>query len=193
MLPTIDDVHPVVQDFEPRMRKVLEAAWDDWMAMPSRGRLSPRSRASIVFDFIRAGAIDEFDGDPEVRVIEKGQTVHFLFRDRILARFKKASGSGLGSNIETQAVLEFIDPQLSLPDFLPEVHRVEVCYHLDSLATRIDLLTVAARQRHRCLWSYELECPPSADIVPIPTPVRGDTPPPEIWLRTPAQESDIDE
>lgn len=193
MLPTVDEVRPIIREFELRMRKVLEAAWVEWMAMPNRGRLSPRSRASIVFDFIRARAIDEFDGDTEVRTIVKGQTVHFLFRDQILVRFKKANGLGLGSNIETQAELEFIDPQLFLPDFLPDVHRVEVCYHLNSLATHIDLLTLAARQHHRRLWSYELDRPESAEIIQISTPNGDDTPPPEIWVRTPPQETDQDE
>lgn len=187
MLSTINDVRPFVRDFELRIRKVLEAAWDEWMEIPNRGRLSPRSRASIVFDFIRAGAISEFDDDPNVMVILKGQTVHFLFENRVLLRFKKANDSGLGSNIETQAVLEFIDPQLELPGMLPEIHRVEVCYHLDELATRMDLITVTARRRDFRLWSYELECPPSADIVQIPPSLDGDTPPPQIRVRTPKQ------
>ena len=194
MAPTVDDVRPILCDFELRMRRVLNAAWDEWMEVPDRGRFSARSRASMVFDFIRTGALEEFDGDPRVNGIIKGQTVHFLFRDRVLVRFKKANNAGLGSNIQTQAVLYFVDPpQLELPDLLPEIHHIEVCYHLDKLATHMDQLAATARQRNRKLWSYELQHPPSAEIVPFPPAPDGGKRPPEVRVRKPKPESEISE
>jgi len=143
----------------------------------------------VVFDFIKRRATTEFDGDPNIRAIEKGQTVQFLFRDKVLVRFKKANGAGLGSNIQTQAVQQFIDPQLIIPGLLPDVFRVEVCYHLDKLATRIDQLAVTARQRSRKLWSYELERPASGDVIPFPPASPPEMPPPEVRVRKPKPES----
>lgn len=166
-VPPIDEVQAVLGDFEIRLRSILESAWGEWQTLPSRGSLSPRSRASIVFDFIKRRALEEFLDDPNIRPLPKGQTIHFLFGDRVLLRFKKANSSGLGSNIETQAVLEFIDPQLQLVD-LPEIYRVEACYHLDKLATKVALVTVSARQRNRRLWSYEMRRPQSGIVVPLP-------------------------
>jgi hypothetical protein len=153
--------------------------------------MSPRSRASIIFDFIKARALAEFHDDPNIRAIPKGQTVHFLFQDRVLVRFKKANSAGLGSNIETQAVIEFVDPQFPL-FALPPIFNVEVCYHLDKLATRMAMLAVTARQRNTKLWAYELDRPASAAIVPMPELPPADATPPEVRPRKPLDKPDSD-
>ncbi|RUV54185.1 hypothetical protein EOA85_25870 [Mesorhizobium sp. M5C.F.Ca.IN.020.29.1.1] len=137
--------------------------------MPKKGVLSARSRASIMFDFIKRQALEEFDGDADIHVLPKGQTVKFLFRDQVLIRFKKANSKGIGSNIETQAVLEFIDPQLKIPDLVPEIFKVEVCYTLDRLATKVAAVSVTKRDRHSKLWSYPIFGEESGVVVPLPT------------------------
>jgi hypothetical protein len=190
-VPPLDLVKKALEDFELRMREVLEGAWEDWQSVSHRALMSPRSRASVVFDFIKARALAEFDGDPNIRAIPKGQTVHFLFRDRVLVRFKKANSAGLGSNIETQAVIEFVDPQFPLFE-LPPIYNVEVCYHLDKLATRMALLAVTARQRNTKLWAYELDRPASGAVVPLPEPLPADTPPPEVRPRKPLDKPSSD-
>lgn len=189
-LPPIHEVKAILEDFEVRMRLILEGAWQDWQTMSHRAILSPRSRASIIFDFIRTRALAEFDGDPNIRAIPKGQTVHFLFRDRVLVRFKKANSAGLGSNIETQAVIEFVDPQMPLIE-LPPIYHIEVCYHLDKLATQMALLAVTARQRNTKLWAYELDRPAAASaVVPMPDPLATDGTPPEVRPRKPIDKPD---
>lgn len=187
----IDLVKKVLDDFELRMREILEGAWEDWQSTSHRALMSPRSRASIIFDFIKARALVEFDGDPNIRAIPKGQTVHFLFRNRVLVRFKKANSAGLGSNIETQAVIEFVDPQFPL-FALPPIYHVEVCYHLDKLATRMAMLAVTARQRNHKLWAYELDRPASGAVVPLPAPPPADATPPQVRPRKPIDKSDSD-
>ena len=184
-VPPINEVKVVLEDFELRMRLILEGAWDDWQTMSHRAILSSRSRASIIFDFIRKRALEEFDGDPNIHALPKGQTVHFLFRDRVLVRFKKANSAGLGSNIETQAVIEFVDPQMPLIE-LPPIYHIEVCYHLDKLATRMASLAVTARQRNTKLWAYELDRPAGAGsgtVVSIPDPAPAAGAPPEVRPR----------
>ncbi len=190
-IPPIDDVRAILEDFEVRFRVILESAWEEWLEMPKRGLFSARSRASIVFDFIKARALAEFDGDRNIRAIPKGQTIHFLFREQVLVRFKKANSKGVGSNIETQAVIEFVDPQMNIPGLLPEVYRVEVCYHLDKLQTRINSLAVTARNRHRKIWSYELARPASAAVVPLPGPDNTVPPPAEVRVRKPIDKPEI--
>jgi hypothetical protein len=183
----VDDVKKILEDFELRMREVLEGAWDEWLEMPKRGVLSPRSRASVVFDFIKQRALAEFDGDPNILALPKGQTVKFLFKDRVLVRFKKANASGIGSNIETQAVIEFVDPQLVIPGLLPDIYRIEVCYHLDKFATRMDTLAVTARDRNRKDWSYELRRPVDAGtgVIAFPAPTGEGPTPPEVRIKKP--------
>lgn len=190
-IPPIDVVKKVLEDFELRMREILEGAWEDWQSMSHRALMSPRSRASVVFDFIKARALAEFDGDANIHAIPKGQTVHFLFRDRVLVRFKKANSAGLGSNIETQAVIEFVDPQIPL-FAMPPVYHVEVCYHLDKLATRMAMLAVTARQRNNKLWTYELDRPASAAVIPLPEPPPADSTPPEVRPRKPTDKPDTE-
>lgn len=190
-VPPIDLVKNVLEDFELCMREILEGAWEDWQSMSHRGLMSPRSRASVVFDFIKARALAAFDGDPNIRAIPKGQTVHFLFRDRVLVRFKKANWAGLGSNIETQAVIEFVDPQFPL-FALPPIFNVEVCYHLDKLATRMATLAVTARQRNTKLWAYELDRAATAAVMPMPEPPTADSTPPEVRPRKPLEKPSSD-
>jgi hypothetical protein len=192
-VPLIENVRAILEDFEIRFRLILENAWEEWLEMPKRGLLSARSRASVVFDLIKAGALAEFDGDLNIRAIPKGQTIHFLFRERVLVRFKKANSMGVGSNIETQAVIEFVDPQMNIPGLLPEVYRVEVCYHLDKLQTRINSLAVTARNRHRKIWSYELARPASAAVVPLPGPENMGPPPAEVRVRKPIEKPETKE
>ncbi len=191
--PTVADVRHVLQGFEARMRAILEAAWDEWLEIPNRARFSSRSRASMVFDFIRRRTIAEFDDEPDIRIIDKGQTVQFLFSDKVLVRFKKANDAGLGSNIETQAVLEFVDLQLTIPDLLPDIHRVEVCYHLDSLGMQMEEIMVTARNRNHKLWSYPLERLVSGEVIPLPISPTEETPLPEVRVRTPKPQSESQE
>ena len=115
-----DQVKSILATFESRIRSIVDQAWQEWLGLPNRGRfLFPkRVRATFVFDAIARLALAEFEDDPNIHVILKKQTVQFLFRDQVLVRFKKANDKGVGSNIETQAVLDFIDPQRNIPDLL---------------------------------------------------------------------------
>lgn len=167
-IPSEPVVKSLISDFELRIRAILEGAWEDWLEEPRKGIKSARSRASIVFDFIKHRAVAEFDGDPHIRAIPRGQTIQFLFKDQVLVRFKKANAAGVGSNIETTAVLRFVDPQLLIPDLLPEILRVEICYHLDALGTKMETLAVSARDRKRRIWAYELARPEAAAVLPLP-------------------------
>ena len=75
---TVDNVRPILCDFELRIRTVHDAAWNEWMEVSDGGRFSARSRASMVFDFIRTGALEEFDGDPNIIPIIKSPSGDFM-------------------------------------------------------------------------------------------------------------------
>lgn len=177
----IEEVQDVLADFEGRIHAVVERAWGDWKEIPGRGRfMFGRTRSNIVFDFICQQAALEFADDPEIHVIEKGGTLQFLFRDRVLVRFKKGNAKGIGSNIVTQAVLEFVDPQLTIPG-LPEVHKVEACYKTDALGTQLEQLAIVARNRTRRVWSYLIDgSAPTADVILLPTGPAPDLTPPVV-------------
>jgi len=168
---TEENVRPILQGFEYRLRAVIDRAWAEWMECDLRGRLIfQRAKSDVIFDFIARHALAEFGEDPDIHVIAKNSTVRFLFRDQVLVRFKKGNAKGVGSNIETQATLDYIDPQRTLPGLLAEVFRVEVCYQPDRLGTQLKDVAVVARDRTRRIWAYPLNPQSSAEIIPMRLP-----------------------
>ena len=91
-VPKQEDVKAVLADFEARLRAVVDLAWQEWGAQPNKGRFVflPRVRAVMVFDFIARHALAEFDKDPNIRVIPKGQqTLHSCSGTGFLCGSKK--------------------------------------------------------------------------------------------------------
>jgi hypothetical protein len=185
-----DRVKAILGDFHSRLRVVVEKAWAEWEAYPSRAILvfPKRYRANFIFDAIARLSILEFSSDPNVHVLPQKQTVHFLIKQQVYLRFKKGNAKGVGSNIETQAVLNFIDPQRSIPGMLPDIFRIEVCWQPNDLGTRLDDIAVVARDFDKRRWAYSLprgaaedtapvvalppRAPPASEAPPVVTPKR---------------------
>ncbi len=179
-IPNPENVQAILADFHDRIRLVVDEAWKEWLGIPWRGKLvyEPRARAMLVFDFIARRAREEFDGDPNIHVITKKQTVQFLFKREVLIRFKKGNARGIGSNIPTRAVLDFIDPQRTIPGLLPDIMKVEVCWSPDDLGIDLHEVSVVARNESARLWAYPLDrTVPSAGIIPMPPRTPDETPP----------------
>lgn len=126
-------------------------------------------------DFMVRRAVIAFDGNPDVHIIHHDETAKFLFKNKVLVRLKKGDTNFLGTNIATQAVLAFTDPQLTIPG-LPDVQKVDVTYVLNDLETAIDRVAVTARDNDVRLWSYDIEDHRGAPLLPLPrttAPVEG--------------------
>ncbi len=178
MIAAMEDVKDVLADFAPRLRSVMDTSWNELQdVFKVRRFMYPRTNANMYFDILAQNAIAEFDGDEHIRVLAKKTTVQFLFNDRVLLRFKKGNAKGIGSNIETQPVLDFIDPQLSIPGLLPDIHRVEICYQPNVLGTQLQEIDVVARDRTKRVWAYPLEGKKLPDAIPLPQRSPDDTPP----------------
>lgn len=174
------EVEAALDGFVARLRAVLDRAMEDWQATPNKGWfIHARTRSTFIFDLIARHALAEFDGDSDVHVIREAQTVKFLFLDRVLTRFKKGNARGVGSNIETQAVMDFVDPQGSFAG-LPDVHRVEIVYQLNLLGTGFAEVAVVARNKRTRVWAYPLTNRPSADIIPLPIRTPPVLTPPQV-------------
>jgi hypothetical protein len=191
-LPTVALVQPILEGFEPRLRRAIELGWADWMKTPNRSLfVFGRTRSNEVFDHIARHAMLEFEGDPDVRIVKKNQTVKFLFKGKVFLRIKKANAAGLGQNIPTQEVLAFISPQAEIPGLLEDVYKIEICYKLDDLATKLERIIVTARAMNRKLWAYELRGKGAgAEVVPFPT--KGgpsELAPPAIIIRKPKSDT----
>ena len=193
--PTPEQVQAVLDDFHDRIRKVVDAAWAEWLAYPGRAKVVfvARLRAVFVFDAIARLAQAEFDDDKNIHVIIKRQTIQFLFKDQVLIRFKKGNAKGIGSNITTEAVLDFVDPQRVIPGLIPDIMKVEVCYSPDALGIALKEVAVVARDEARRLWAYPLaRSEPAAEVVTLP-PRQPDHTPPVVVPRKPKPEEQTGE
>ena len=173
-----DVVRSVLAPYETKLFRAVQGAWEDWKALGLGGRLLfiGRSRACLVHDFMVQRGIAAFTGDPGVRVIRRDETAKFVFANQVALRFKKADDNGLGSNIETEATLDFVEQQQELPG-IPDVHKIEVVYMLNKLRTQIERVVVVARDGDVRLWSYVIVPETTAEVVPLPAtkpqPERG--------------------
>lgn len=170
-------VEATLKEFEPAILRVVHRAWIEVRQLPLSAPLEfPRTRACLVQDIMVRRAKAEFSDNPRVRIVARDETIKFVFDEAVVARFKKADASGLGSNIQTQAVMQFVDQQQELPG-LPDMHKVEVLYHLNKLQTQIEHVTVVARDDDRMLWHYAITPEDSAQVVMFPAgqeePQRG--------------------
>lgn len=176
--PLKQDVQSALEDFHPRIRRVVEKAWAEWRMIAdflSKQRLGPvlypRTVANFVFDAIARYAVAEFASDPSVHVRVEAQTIKLFFKGDVLARFKKGDENKLGQNIETQAVLAFVDADGMLPGMPPETVKVEFIWLANDIQTRLDHVLVVARDSKRRLWEYEIEPATEATgtVIPFPT------------------------
>jgi hypothetical protein len=115
-----------------------------------------------------------------------------VVNDKVLFRIKKANESGLGSNVPTQSVMEFVIQESLFAGILPDLVKVEICYFEDQVGAEIASVAVTARDGDSLLWSYEIDRHEpgavGAEIIDFP-PLSGDDKPPEIFPR----KADLDE
>lgn len=162
-------VRVVLRSYEDAIFKAVHGAWSDWRELPLGGRLlfPGRTRACLVHDFMVQRAIAAWTGDSAVRVIRRDETAKFVVAGQVLLRFKKADDRGLGSNIPTQAALDFAEQQHDLPG-IPNVHKIEVVYVLNRLQTQIDRVVVVARDGDDLLWDYVIAPATTAEVISLP-------------------------
>jgi hypothetical protein len=183
-------VRSVLAPYETGLFQAVHGAWDDWKALGLGGRLlfPARSRACLVHDFIVQRASSGFGGDSAVRMIRQDETAKFVFANQILLRFKKADDNGLGSNIETQATLNFVEQQQELPG-IPNVQKVEAVYVLNKLSTQIDRVVIVARDGDVRLWEYVIAPTTTAEVVQLPLSA---TPQPDRGVRVKVRATDVE-
>lgn len=174
---TKDDVMAVLKPHHVRVRRVVQRAWDEWRAVERyRGKkglkplLYSRTVANYVFDAMARYAIEEFATVPGVNLKVEAQTIKLFFKGAVCGRFKKGDEDGLGQNIPTFAALAFKEAESVLPGFPPETAKVEFIWAANELGTALDSVSVVARDGDRELWSYEIDMPAPATILPFRQP-----------------------
>ncbi|MEJ0048692.1 MAG: hypothetical protein WDN04_23215 [Rhodospirillales bacterium] len=155
-VPSYEDARRIVHsDRERKIASAVGAAWGDWETCPERGKYSrwPRTRANMVFERVADRLIEQFAGDAGVRFVFMDETIKIVLDELIVLRVKKANALGLGGNVQTQAVLDFVDAQPDIPG-LDGLKKLEVVYVLNELQTEIRSVVVQARDGDMKLYSY---------------------------------------
>ncbi|KRS16734.1 hypothetical protein XM52_17520 [Roseovarius indicus] len=159
-----DRVRQALEQHHPKIREAVELGYSEWrqvqMFRAKQGFgsvLYARTEANDIFDAVVRNAMRIFSDEPGVRIVEESQTVKFCFSEEVLLRFKKGDENNLGRNLKTQAVLDFVNPQGTLPGLPPEAEKVEVLYAASEVGDRIESILVVARDGDRLLWHYEID------------------------------------
>lgn len=193
-----DEVRAALEPYHSKIRGAVVAGFAEWISIGecrvAKGYapvLYPRTVSNYVFDAIVRNAMDAFSTDTTVRVIDQVQTAKFCFGNMAIARFKKGDDDNLGQNIQTQAVLEFVDAQQSFPGMPPAAAKIEFIWTPDILGTSVESVLVVARDGDHILWSYELEEEVAvSDVITFPAPSGPDLDPPLVTPKVKPSETD---
>ena len=157
------EVRAKLSPYHDRIKQVVCGAYDEWLvvdrfrATAGFGTLQySRTLANYVFDAIARNAQRVFSGDSSVRIHHEAQTIKLIFCSSIIVRFKKGDDDHPGQNIPTQAVLDFLDPQQTLPGF-PPAAKIEIMWQANDIGTEIAEVTVAARDGKNITWAYTID------------------------------------
>jgi hypothetical protein len=124
----------------------------------------------MVFERLADHLQEQFADDPGVRFVFRDETIKIVFDEYIVVRVKKANAFGVGQNIETGAITQFIEAQLEI-DGLAGLLKVEIVYVLNRLQTAMRSIVAHARDGDMQLWVWTLgEGATGAEIVPFPLP-----------------------
>jgi len=153
----------------PTLDRCFRAAWERWTEWLKKldgppSDLTPRSRASVLYDFIVAEAVRAFLGAKDIRVKKERGFLVLRFQDRVALRFKKFRSRNLSVSVNKTGQTELFNSQLLEfpPGSLKPMTHVVAGYLLDSLAMDIARLAITCTCDGTPLWA-------PIDILPAPT------------------------
>lgn len=152
--PDLETVQSALSPLEPILTQSFMQAWKDWQAA-GKTQWTKRGRANYVWEEAVHHAKISVAQMSDVTIVPKNESYHFLVKDTVAFRLKKADSSGFTSNYPTQEAMAFHDPQLPLTG-IPAEHRVEVTYTLNRAETDITDVLVVARSGDQIAWTYSL-------------------------------------
>jgi hypothetical protein len=165
-IPNEASVKAALLPFRDRIRRVVDSGF---RRHRQRGaNLFTRTDAANIFDFVIQAALREFGSDSDVKVFHGQATARFLFKNKVLVRFKQGDEEGRGNNISTEANSKFLNPRLPFID-APEAMKVEICWLKNALGTNFDSIVVTARDGEAVLWSFAL-FGGAQEVLPLPMP-----------------------
>lgn len=171
---------------------IVTSAWTRWEKNPERAQLYKRTLAVLVHNYMMLDAVPNLPDDERIKCVPGQETALFLISDELVIRFKKGNERGLTSNIGTQTVLEYCDPEESLSLLgLPDLIRIDVAYVLNDLQTKVQDVLVVARDNERVAWAYSIMERAEGAGDPTTLPIDPQQPrPADTGLRVPESEDE---
>lgn len=138
------------------IRECIEYGFNRYLDLPPEflADITPRSRASLVHDFIRAEAKRRFYDDPEIECHDL-RGLFLVDFGEIQLRFKKFNRQFLPQNIPTKQTEAFMI-QEPLPG-IPLATKVIAGYQADMLHHAIQCIAIGCPQGRRYRWFFPIE------------------------------------
>lgn len=195
-----NEAFKILEPFHDRIRAVVERAWSecrsvaDYRAANGFGALLyPRTVSNDMFDAIARQVISEFGSEDGVFVRLEAQTLKVFFGGHLVARFKRGARNKLGRNIPTQAVMNFIEADQSLPGMPKAGGKVEIVWMSNEIQTKLEQLLVVARDGNKLLWDYSIEgAADVVDIVRAPTESEDDDTGDLVKPKLPTEQEEVE-
>ena len=181
-----DQAFMLLESHFPVLRKVIEGGWDFWSSLTPRQRLTLdiRAQRSVTWCGMIETAVQIFDSDPGVTVIEGENTTYFSFGGEAIVRFKKLDRSGTSANVMTQTQLDLRDPQVELPGEFGKLPLLDVGYVPNQSEDGFDAILVAAPGDSGSTWNFAI---PSAASAPETLPLASGVEKPVVRPIAPAE------
>lgn len=173
---TEDETREVMSPYEERLASVVNRAIARWQDLPPEHAVdfSPRSRASLIHDYIVAEANAEFQGKDHVKVSNKRGTVVLLFAGKVAVRFKKVNGNRLRYSISPTGRQRGIHmQQLALDGTDVRVTWATAGYRLDAAGGLIQTALVVNHGESQ-RFAFDLESAPAGVVQSYPMPEDDD-------------------
>tara|TARA_R110002124_G_scaffold16882_6_gene71413 strand:- start:19069 stop:19659 length:591 start_codon:yes stop_codon:yes gene_type:complete len=188
--PDQDEVRRILEPHEETLMGLHLKAWDRLMSNPDWPTLVFASTGSkLMHDFVVQEAAQVLDETPGFHKIGYDNSVRYAVDQRVLFRFKKGNGRGLGSNIDTSANDDFIDAQAETFD-MPGAMKVELLWYSNELRTKLDKVVVTARDGKSRLWNYAICEERAIGMLPMDLPQAPVKPAGELVALKPVKKAD---
>ncbi|MEU5124261.1 hypothetical protein [Streptomyces asoensis] len=188
----------LLQPYQGQFDQCFRDAWNRWQEWlkkldGSPADVSPRARANVLYDFIKAEAVKQFLGAEHVRVREERGFLVIQIHDRLAIRFKKFKGRKLKtSSIPTGQALAFQGQTLEFASEVEPMTHLVAGYLLDRFELDLHKLAITCTLDGEHLWA-PIEIIPNAGeggiTIPMPaSPTDGPRPVIRSTRKTPAEE-----
>ena len=189
----------LLQPYQDQFDQCFRNAWDRWQEWlkaleGSPADVSPRSRANVLYDFIKAEAIQQFLGVEHVRVRQERGFLVIQIRDRVAIRFKKFRGRKLKtSSIRTGQAAAFQGQALEFTNEVEPMTHLVAGYLLDRFELDLEKLAITCTLDGEHIWA-PIEIIPNVGqggvTIPMPTsPADGPRPVIRSTRKRPAEET----